>query len=772
MQFFVPGVALLVASIAFGLLSLWGYLSFHRGDEGARTFARRCYLLFVLAVSGASGVLLWKFLSSDFQIAYVTAYSSRDLPIHFKVSAFWAGQEGSFLLWLLCGAWLGVFLYREAREQEAPAMIVHVATQLMIAAILIKQSPFAYLPGGELPADGKGLNPLLQDFWMVFHPPVMFIGYAAVGIPFALAIAGLWTRRYDSWIVRSFPWAHVAFITLGLGILLGGYWAYKTLGWGGYWGWDPVENASLVPWLGVTALLHGLYAQKTKGRYRRLNFVLAIFSWGLILYGTFLTRSGVLADFSVHSFVDLGIGGWLLTFLLGTLAIAFALFFLRMKEIPSPSVQEPLLSRGVLVMLAIAVLVGAAAVVLLGTSAPLLTRFGDNPSQVSTSFYNVTNLPVALLVSLLVGLGPFLGWKGNRGGELLRRAVGPLLFAIAATALAWFLGFRGPGYVVILFASCFGFASSLLRSWQSIRDGRWREAGGVLSHAGATMMIAGIIVSSVHDRTDRIELTAGKPVTLDGRELTFLRAVPGSQGMTTMEVAVKNLSNGRVVTALPRFGRNSNSGQLFANPFIRNGPFADFYIAPQSYEPGEPGGATTGWTLARGETVEHRGFRLTFRGFEIAKGNMQDVAHMAIGVGLSVAGPGGVQNVDLLFRPAEKGGGDAARPMPGAPEGTLLRVTGIDAGSGRVRLELEGPPAFAANPGVPESLSVSVTIKPMIQLVWAGFYLAMIGSLIAFLLRRRESKALAVAGVGIIEPADVDRPVGQELASASPPAES
>ena len=162
-----------------------------------------------------------------------------------------------------------------------------------------------------MPSDGQGLNPLLQNPWMTIHPPIMFLGYAATAVPFAFAMAALWERRYDEWTKASMPWALVTVVTLGCAILLGGYWAYVTLGWGGYWGWDPVENSSLVPWLASAALVHGMLLQRARGRFRKLNFSLAILAYVLVVYATFLTRSGVLADFSVHSFVDLGITGWL-----------------------------------------------------------------------------------------------------------------------------------------------------------------------------------------------------------------------------------------------------------------------------------------------------------------------------------------------------------------------------------------------------------------------------------------------------------------------------
>src|SRR4030095_1943007 len=208
-------------------------------------------------------------------------------------------------------------------------------------------------------------NPLLQDNWMVIHPPIMFVGYASAAIPFAFAMAALWRRSYDDWAARAFPWALGGFLVLGTAILMGGYWAYKTVGWGGYWGWDPVENASLVPWLFGTVLIHGLHMERAKQRYRRMNFVLAALVYLSVLYGTFLTRSGVLADFSVHSFVDLGISGWLIALMAFFIGLTVLLLALRLRGVTTAKNEDPLLSRGTFMVLSTITVAVCATVVLL-----------------------------------------------------------------------------------------------------------------------------------------------------------------------------------------------------------------------------------------------------------------------------------------------------------------------------------------------------------------------------------------------------------------------
>src|SRR5262245_17738550 len=450
-----PGVAAIWGALLSGLACVGTYLAVDRGRRELLPLARALYSAFATCVVVASAILMTLILQHRFDVAYVNSYSSTELPFHFLLSTFWAGQEGSFLLWCFWGSLIGLFVWRTAKEQEAPVMIVYLATFLGLIAILCKQSPFKLLPPPP-PADGVGLNPLLQDPWMVIHPPVMFIGFASLSVPFSFAIAGMWKKRWDGWIARTLPWALLTFITLGTAVLMGGYWAYKTLGWGGYWGWDPVENTSLVPWLFTAALVHGMFLQKARKRHRKINLVLACFAYATILYGTFLTRSGILADFSVHSFVDLGITGWLVGILLGSIAVSVVAISWRWRQIPTAVEEEPpLLSRSVLFILGIAVLCTLGFVILLGTSAPLVTRLTGNPSQVQTPFYTRTTIPGALLLTLLAGLVPFVSWKGEPwkklGSNCLRSAVVGAVGIAVAVAVGW----REPVSLVILFMALF-----------------------------------------------------------------------------------------------------------------------------------------------------------------------------------------------------------------------------------------------------------------------------------------------------------------------------
>lgn len=323
-------------------------------------------------------MLLYLILNHQFQYKYVWEYSSTTLPLPLLMSTFYAGQEGSFMLWALYTSVIGIvlMLYSSRRDYEAEAMSVYSLILSFLLLMLVVKNPFTFIwdcfpadliksgaiPGGitnvvvldavkgiwaQYPIEGRGLNPLIQNYWMVIHPQILFTGFSSMAVPYTLAVAALWKRDYDSWIRVATPWAVFGSMVLGTGIIMGGYWAYETLGWGGFWGWDPVENSSLIPWLLCVASIHTALNQRKSGAFVRTNFVLSLLTFIMALYGTFLTRSGVLGDTSVHSFVDPGM--WVYWLLLAFIAvfsgIGFGIFFVRMKEMQKVPVKHSYFSR-------------------------------------------------------------------------------------------------------------------------------------------------------------------------------------------------------------------------------------------------------------------------------------------------------------------------------------------------------------------------------------------------------------------------------------------
>jgi len=755
---YLPGAMTLWCAFVFAAASLVGYADVLSGKSGSLQFARRSYGFFAVSILLTGLLLILLLLLRDYRIEYVFQYSGNDLPTHYQFASFWAGQKGSFLIWLVWGALLGLLVQRAAGpgKNEAAVMSVYTMTVVALLLILIRENPFKMLP--QTPGDGQGLNPLLQNNWMVIHPPIMFVGYAAAAIPFAFAMASLWRRDYDNWAVRAFPFALGGFLILGCAILMGGYWAYKTLGWGGFWGWDPVENASLIPWIFGTVLIHGLYLERTRGRYRRANYVLASLVYISVLYGTFLTRSGVLADFSVHSFVDLGISGWLTLLLGGFFLLSVVLIAMRWKEIPTAPNEDPFLSRGTFLVLSTITLVVAGLVIAAGTSAPLLTRFMENPGQVGPSFYNTVNLPIALLIALLLSMVPFLTWKGETGArkakvvghgflgvlyrivaalwrgegppDLLWKLAGPAVFALAVTIGAAVWKVHQPFHLLFIFLASLALATNAYKTVLKYRAGGLRGAGGYLAHVGVGVILLGIIASSGYDESTKVTLEMGVPRQVGDATLTFTRMVP-RRGFDKegMEIAVQR--GGKQFTVTPKMFMNDRTRQLMVNPDIRHSPLMDFYVSPIEFDPGQ-----SALQLAKGNSGQIGNVTVRFIGFDLqAEGNA--MAQMAagkpvvIGANLEVTRDGKTIQLKPLYQ-LNPGTGDVSSVPASLPGGGALAVSGIDASNGAVRLSAVGIQT-------PARLSIDVTYKPLIVLVWGGLWIVLIGGLLATVNRLRES---------------------------------
>jgi cytochrome c-type biogenesis protein CcmF len=750
---YLPGALAMWCALLFSLASLWGYSMVLRGDAAALGFARRAYNCFTLSVVLGGVVLAFALLTRDFRIEYVWQYTGLELPVHYQFAAFWAGQKGSFLIWLLWGALLGTLVYRSAgRRQEPTVMTVYLLSVIGLLFILVRENPFVML--AETPADGKGLNPLLQDDWMVIHPPIMFVGFAASAVPFAFAMAALWRRDYGGgWARRAFPWALGGFLVLGLAILLGGYWAYKTLGWGGYWGWDPVENASLIPFIFGTVLIHGLYLERTRGRFRRANFILATLVYLAVLYGTFLTRSGVLADFSVHSFVDLGISGWLVGLMAFFGLGSLWLLATRLPQVPTRPNEDPFVSRGTALILSTITLLASALVITFGTSAPLLTAFLENPGQVGPEFYNRVNLPIALLLALLLALVPFLTWRGGPLREILRKMAPSLLAALVVAAVAAAVAVRNPFFLLYFFLAALAMGTNLHKAVLKARTQGVRAAGGYLAHVGVGIILIGFLASSGFDRSTKVTLPLDQPQEVDGRTLTFVgfleKTSPRDKDALVVEVEEPG---GRKFYSYPKLFRNDRTGQTMANPHVRSSPLADFYVSPLEYQPGEPAGGGELLALAQGESAEVGGSRLRFAGFDLGLDGGNALARMmegsgtvTLGVEVELTGPDGETRQLLPLYRIDQARGIVQTPPLAVPGGGTIQVSGINATEGQVRLTVQGLPGMGGQAGQPPALAVDVTEKPLIQLVWLGLWVILGGGSLAVINRLRQAMTPAPA---------------------------
>lgn len=726
---YLPGALALWCALIFALATMWGYALALSGDSGSLTFARRAYSFFALSIVLTAVMLILLLMMRDFRIEYVYQYSGLDLPIYYQFAAFWAGQKGSFMIWLFWGTLLGLLVRRTAGKNEPAVMGIYTLTLMGLLLILVRENPFVML--GKTPVDGTGLNPLLQDNWMVIHPPIMFIGYASTAIPFAFAMAALWRRQYDGWAARAFPWALGGFLVLGTAILMGGYWAYKTLGWGGYWGWDPVENASLIPWIFGTVLIHGLHMERAQGRYRRANYVFTFLAYISVLYGTFLTRSGVLADFSVHSFVDLGISGWLTLLLGGFFLLGLYLIVTRWKEIPTAPNEDPFLSRGTFMVLATIVLLVCALVITAGTSAPLLTRFMKEASQVGPSFYNLVNLPIALLVAFLLAIVPYLAWRGNNWREVAYKMVWPGVFSIVTVIAAAVWRVQDVFHLLFILLASLALATNLQKTIGKMRGpGGLRAGGGYLAHVGVGVILLGIIASAGYDQSAKVTLVQGVPRKLNDMTLTFKRFIP-RQGREKerMEIEVARAGE-KPFMVYPKLFVNDRTRQVMVNPDIKSSPFQDLYVSPIDFDPGQPR-----MQLAKGESGKIGDMEVRFDGFDMqAEGNamaaMAAGREVTIGAVLAVIRRGQTTPLKPLYR-LDPASGSVETPPASLPGGGQIFVSGINATNGAVQLDLTGVPN-------PAKLSIDVTKKPLIQLVWGGLYVVLFGGILATVQRLRE----------------------------------
>ncbi len=478
--------------------------------ELARTVIRSVYAIFGCLV--VASLALWKgLITHDFNIEYVAAYTSRNLPPYYIVSAFWAGQKGSLLFWavvLSLFASLAQLLTPRRYADLMPyvAGVTSVVVAFFVSVMLFGSNPFERM--AFTPPDGRGLNPQLQNVGMVIHPPMLYLGYISITIPFAFAIAALLSRRLDTgWIHAIRKWTLVSWLFLGIGITLGMWWAYVELGWGGYWAWDPVENASFLPWLTMTAFLHSVMIQEKRGMLKRWNLGLIVGTFLLSIFGTFITRSGVIA--SVHSFTQSNVGYFFLAFLVVAAVLSFTLLYTRWPLLEADVRLESMLSREAAFLFNNLLLVGIAFSVLWGTLFPILSEaVRGSKITVGPPFFNRVNVPLGLLLLALTGIGPLIAWRKASAANLRRQFIAPLaaggvilaallaagvrdFYAIMALALAGFVaGTIGQEFYRGVRARRRMHGESVPLAFVRLIGRNRRRYGGYIVHAGILIYFA------------------------------------------------------------------------------------------------------------------------------------------------------------------------------------------------------------------------------------------------------------------------------------------
>ncbi|MFH1018187.1 MAG: heme lyase CcmF/NrfE family subunit [Pseudomonadota bacterium] len=598
------------------VVSFYGILASAIGGRTGRrdliTSSRNAVWGVSALVVGSSSLLVYAFLTDRYSLKYVYEYSNSTMPSFYKLAAFWGGQEGSILFWLLvlCGyASVAMVRMRTRKEELQPYIITTLLTiaAFFLVVLLFEASPFETM---QYPVrDGRGLNPLLQNFYMIIHPPALYLGYVGMSIPFAYAVSALVTGKLDNrWVLAIRRWTLVAWFFLSVGNLLGALWAYEVLGWGGYWAWDPVENASFIPWLTATALLHSAIVQEKRGILKVWNMSLVVVSFVLTLFGTFLTRSGIVS--SVHSFAKSNIGTYFLVFLGLSIAVSVGLILFRLKELKSRTALDSFLSRESAVLLNNLVLLGGAIAVLWGTMFPVFSELVHGSKiTVGPPFFNAVMTPIGLLLLLLTGMGPMLAWQRSTPLQLRRNFLTPAGIAVAAAVLAWIF-VSHQVYVILSFSLCaFVLATITLeykrgiafrirterenpvKAFMGLVGSDRRRYGGYVVHLGIVLLFVGF-TGSAFKVDEEIELKSGERRDVGRYALQYDKLTSASdrhkdEVFANLAVWKSGQPAGtmRPSRVFFRGGADGEPPQPYTNVAIRRSLREDLYLALLSFDP-------------------------------------------------------------------------------------------------------------------------------------------------------------------------------------------
>jgi len=570
------------------------------------TTARVIFYLAVTSIILSSFYLLANIITHNFEITYVWEHSSKHLEEYLLFSSFYAGQQGSFLLWLFFFAVLGIFFRKSSKTAGYESMNMGFYTMILffIALILVIKNPFDYIwetyasdgiEVGYKPMDGRGLNPVLENYWMAIHPPILFVGYALLAIPFVYSLTGIIKKEFDKWLELAMPWTLAGAGVLGLGIMLGGFWAYETLGWGGFWGWDPVENSSLIPWLIVLTFIHTAAVQKATHALKKTNVILAMLSFILVLYATFLTRSGVLGDASVHSFTDPGKAVYALLILIIIINALIGLysFLIRAKDIKSKSLNTNLTSREMMLAIASLVLLAVTLIVFFGTNWSIITDIlATTQSKVDISFFNTWTLPFVLLVFATNGISLYLNWKQTNLKSVFRNSIISIILTAATTIVVAFYGITEISYLLLVFVVSYSLFVNLEFLIRKIFKSQ-SAIGGLLSHLGFAVFMLGVIFSNFFEITENIQMTKGNKIMSNGYVLELLDKFEIEKPKTDRQkflYKVKAEKDGEsfIIEPVVYWSSFNNMEQPIIEPGIRRTLTQDIYLSLKSADVKNP----------------------------------------------------------------------------------------------------------------------------------------------------------------------------------------
>ncbi len=555
------GNAFVFLSFAAALLAAFAYFRSAQNDELEngpwKKLGKIAFTLHSLAVIGIMTTLFTMIFKHTYEYYYVWEHSSNSMPKRYTLACFWEGQEGSFLLWTFWQVILGNILMRSSKQWEAPVMSTLSLVQAFLASmllgfyifgiklgsnpfILLRDTPdYVNLPLFSFPdylskLDGRGLNPLLQNYWMTIHPPTLFLGFASTVVPFIYAIAGLWKKKYGDWQLDALPWSFFGIMILGTGILMGGAWAYESLSFGGFWAWDPVENASLIPWLTFVGTGHILIIYKARKQGALSTFLFPIITFILVLYSTFLTRSGILGNTSVHAFTDLGLSGQLLVYLLFFIVLSIILLIVNYKKIPKAAQEEELWSREFWMFLGALVLVMSCMQIVVITSVPVSNKiFGLNqaPPVDRIGFYNRWQIPFAIIVTFLVAIGLYFKFKTTNIKDFVKQLTVPFIISAVITIIASILLKLTNGFFITLLFTCWFAVVANFFYWVKSKKANFQKGGATFAHLGFGLIIMGALISTSTKQIISVN-TSGKNVESIAKDISNATDILLEQGDT------------------------------------------------------------------------------------------------------------------------------------------------------------------------------------------------------------------------------------------------
>ncbi len=623
-QFFI------ILSFGTAVLSLIAYyfatVNKNKLDQSWSKIARYSFIANIAAILGIGACLYYIIYNHYFEYHYAWSHSSRNLPVYYIISCFWEGQEGSFWLWAFWQAILGLILIFRSKSWENSVMTVMALSQVFLCSMLlgveifgakVGSSPFILLRDAmdapifsradylSLIPDGNGLNPLLQNYWMVIHPPTLFLGFAAMIVPFAYGIAGMWEKRYKEWVGPALPWSLFAVMILGTGIIMGSFWAYEALNFGGFWAWDPVENASVIPWLTLIAGVHVLIAYKNSGHSYFTALFLIIISFILVLYASFLTRSGILGETSVHAFTSMGMDIQLLIFMGAFILLPLVLIIKHWKNFPITKKDEDTYSREFWLFIGAITLTVSCIQIISTTSIPVFnTIFGTNiaPPTDVIQHYNKWQLAFFVAVAIISAFSQFMKYKRTEIRKFYISIVVSFVVSFLITAVVVYVAnvYNNFMYILLTWAAMFSILCNGKVLGEAFK-GKWKLAGSAVAHIGFALLLVGALIAAATNKVisinntsvgfgdefaksnnprENIILYKNDPVIMDKYSVTYLG--DSTEGVNTYyKVNYKTFDDeGNVkenFNLYPNAQQNAKMRQIIASPDTKHYLLHDVY---------------------------------------------------------------------------------------------------------------------------------------------------------------------------------------------------